>query len=73
MSSYVRTTIKVVVLSKGDFEFDDLKDVSYAIAEGDCSGEYEVTDVEYLTAQQMREALISQGSDPDFLVEDEEV
>jgi hypothetical protein len=71
--SYVRTVIKVTVLSRGDFDWDSLTDVAYAISDGDCSGEAETESVEYLTPRQMNDALIAQGSDPDFLIPEEDI
>lgn len=70
--SYVKTVITVTVLSEGDFEFENLDDMTASITYGDCSGNYEVTSVEYLTREQMAEALKAQGSDPEFLIPDYE-
>jgi hypothetical protein len=42
------------------------------ITEGDCSGQYTVTKTEELDAEQMAKALEAQGSDPEFLLWDDE-
>lgn len=71
MTAYKKTTITVEVLSDGNWEWDDLADVAYAITEGECSGVIVDTDVKFMSAQEMGEALVAQGSDPDFLINQE--
>lgn len=72
---YVQATVTVTVLLVQDtedddegvgFDFEDLADLHEQITSGDCSGKWE-TDVEELTGAQMADALIEQGSDPEFL------
>jgi len=63
---FYRTTITVTVLSEEPFDYDNLEGVHYAITEGECSGHYETTKSETLTAKQVAEALQAEGSDPEF-------
>ncbi len=64
--NFYRTVITVEVLSEEPFEFRNLKDVHYAITDGDCSGSYGTTSVETADGRRMAELLLNQGSDPDF-------
>ena len=73
--AYYKTTYKVEVLSEERLDCDSLATIAYEIIEGDCSGSLEEVSVQQLTADEAREALIAQGSDPGFfqsLSEDDE-
>lgn len=72
-NSYKKTRIVVEVLSAGDWDWDDLADVSMAIESGPCSGQIVDCDVTYLDAGEMAEALKAQGSDPEFLLSEEDL
>ena len=72
-SSYKKTRIIVEVLSAGDWDWDNLADVSMAIESGPCSGLIVDCDVTYLDAGEMAEALKAQGSDPEFLLSEEDL
>ena len=63
---FYKTTLKVVVLSEYPLEYDSLKDVSYLIAQGDCSGEIIDDKRVTLSGRQTAKALIKQGSEPGF-------
>lgn len=69
--SFKRTTITLEVISDADWEWDDLHDLAYDITEGPYSGRLLGTSVEFLSDQAAREALIAQGSDPEFLLGDD--
>ena len=67
MKKYYKTTFKIEILSQDkDVSNLELSEVSYAIVEGDCSGDIEVTEVKELTPVECATALIEQGSDPGF-------
>jgi hypothetical protein len=61
-----KSTLTVVVLSENPLEYDDLGDVAYLISEGDCSGQITNEKHEVLNGKQMAQALIKQGSGPEF-------
>lgn len=63
---FYKSQIVIEVLSEEDIGDPSLEKVLYQITEGDWSGVYSVKKVEVLNADQMRTALIGQGSDPDF-------
>ncbi len=65
---FFRTVIKVTVLSEGVPTATglDLGAISYAITDGDCSGDIEQVEVVELTPKEAAEALIAQHSDPSF-------
>jgi len=67
-NKYWRTTVTVVVLSKGAQppEFGDLSELHALIDDGPCSGEYR-TASEEISREDARAALVAQRSDPDFL------
>jgi hypothetical protein len=72
MSNYYRNVFEVEVLSNEPLpDAVDLADLAYEITEGGSSGQVSVTTRnQQLTAEQMRAALIRQGSDPEFLVDE---
>ena len=72
-NSYKKTRIVVEVLSDGDWDWDNLADVSMAIESGPCSGQIVDCDVTYLDAGEMAKALKAQGSDPEFLLSEEDL
>lgn len=67
-----KTVITVTVLSNGDYEFTNLASLAYDITDGDCSGACEVTSIQTLSREEMAEALKAQGSDPTFLLGEDE-
>ena len=69
---YYRHLITVEVLSTDPMTTSDLDDLNYQITEGHCSGVVEVESSLEVTESQMRNLLIAQGSDPDFLIPSEE-
>lgn len=65
---FFKTTITVVIISEECPVSElGLTDIAYQISQGDCSGEITKTEVVPLTPGQAAQALIEQGSDPDFL------
>ncbi|MBL1153143.1 MAG: hypothetical protein HND43_10490 [Armatimonadetes bacterium] len=65
---FFKTTITVEVISEECPVSElGLADIAHQITQGDCSGEITNTEVVNLTPGQAAQALIDQGSDPDFL------
>lgn len=62
-----RTVIEVEVLHLGPYDPDSLEEVHRDITDGDCSGRWAIKSTEEVTPERMRDLLISQGSDPNFL------
>lgn len=69
---FFRTTVTVEVISRGPYVFSDLADLHQDITSGPCSGSTSV-EIEELSAAEAAEALIEQGSDPTFLLEEHEL
>lgn len=63
---FFKSHVVIEILSEEDIGDPSLEKIMYQISEGDWSGAYSVKKVEVLNADQMRVALIGQGSDPDF-------
>lgn len=64
---FYKTTYEVVVLS--DVELDgepNLEELNFLITDGGCSGTVAQTACAELTGKEAAEALISQGSSPEF-------
>ncbi len=65
---FFKTTITVEIISEECPVSElGLADIAHQISQGDCSGEITKTEVVPLTPGQAAQALIEQGSDPDFL------
>lgn len=47
---------------------EDLSRIDYDITEGGASGKVTVVSVEHVTREKMAELLVNQGSDPEFLL-----
>jgi len=68
MRKYYRTVFTITVLSTESLPVDlGLSGLAYGITEGDWSGEVDRQADQKLTGKQMADALIAQGSDPEFL------
>ncbi len=68
-----RQVFEVEVLSEGEPLNDViLQDIAYEITEGHSSGVVKETVREEVTADRMAELLKAQGSDPEFLLSDDE-
>lgn len=67
---FYRTVITVEVLSDRPYDPDSLEDVSYDILDGDCSGDWSVTEAQAVDSERMAELLVAQGSDPSFMFGD---
>lgn len=66
---YQRTVIEVEVLSNGFYNnSNNLKTIAHDILYGDCSGKISVKKRESLSKEEMSQALLDQGSDPEFLI-----
>jgi hypothetical protein len=64
---YYRTIITVEILSDYPYSVDTLAHVGYDVTEGDVSGS--ITEkCEEITRDEMKKALIAQGSDPNFIL-----
>ena len=70
---YYKTVIRVEVLSNYPYDLGDLGGLHYDTTEGDCSGDFEVISQEELTKEEMSKALEDQGSDPSFLIPEEDL
>lgn len=64
---YYRTIITVEILSDYPYSVDTLADVGYDMTEGDVSGQISER-CEEITKDEMKKALIAQGSDPNFIL-----
>ncbi len=65
---FFKTTLTVEIISEECPVSElGLDDIAHQISQGDCSGEITKTEVVPLTPGQAAQALIDQGSDPDFL------
>ena len=63
-----KTVIRVEVLSDTHYDPQTLADVHMDITEGDCSGKWNIIEQVELSKKDMSDALIAQGSDPQFLL-----
>jgi hypothetical protein len=71
MPRYYRTVFTYEVLTKGEPMTDvGLRELEYHTTEGHASGMFLSETVEEVTAERMAELLINQGSDPEFLFEE---
>lgn len=61
-----KTIMTVEILSEDPIGSPTLEEVAYEITHGSWSGSYEVSSRSELSNEEMREALIEQGSDPGF-------
>ena len=66
--TFWKTTLKVVVLSKGKTppEFEDLGQVHYAITAGECCGKWTESH-RAISSKTAAKALVEMGSEPGFL------
>lgn len=69
---FYKTVIKIEVLSEDPYEYTDLENLSYDINEGDCSGKVTIESSQELSKEQTKEELVKQGSDPNFLLNEDE-
>jgi len=69
-----RYVVKVEILSEDELDLSamGLSGISYAITEGDCSGDYEIAEHEVVNGKEMAELLLAQGSDSAFFQLDED-
>lgn len=68
---YFKTTYTIEVLTTKETLTDmGLKDIAYECTDGECSGEIKKSVIKVLTRKQMAKALEEQGSDPNFLLEE---
>lgn len=72
MANLYRTLITVEVLHDRPLGDMELADVAHEIVEGDFSGKVTFGDPEKVSRERMAELLTAQGSDPAFLLGDEE-
>lgn len=70
---FYKTIFTVEVLSE-DFPVKDLslKELAEETVHGDYSAQTEITKTEQLTGKEAADALVAQGSDPEFFMLDEE-
>jgi len=68
-TKFWKTTIAVTILTEGDEppNYDSLADVASDMIHGDASGQWTTNESEELEPQAMADALVEQGSDPEFL------
>ena len=69
-----RIVYKIEVLADSPLHHEplSLKDIAYEITDGHCSGVFLDTEVEEVSRERMSELLVAQGSDPSFLLGEEE-
>ena len=67
-----RTVITYEILSEESCDWDSLGDVAYAVKYGDCSGMRLDQTTEEVSRERMAELLEAQGSDPAFLLREDE-
>lgn len=65
---FFKTTYELEVLSDRDITGLDIQTLAYEITNGDFSGAFSVLRVERLNKEEVAAALIAQGSDPAFLL-----
>lgn len=68
-TKFWKTTITVTILTEGDEppNYDSLADVVNDMIDGDASGQWTTNENKELEPQAMADALVEQGSDPEFL------
>lgn len=72
MSKYYKTIIEVEVLSEDPYNPEELEQIAADITTGDCSGKWTISSSEEVSKEKMTELLIAQGSDPEFLIREDE-
>lgn len=70
--TFHKTVISIEILSDGPYVAESLEKIYHDITDGDCSGVWNVIETAELTRSEMSDALIEQGSDPEFLFGDDE-
>lgn len=67
MRKFFKQIIQIEVLSEDvPLEWDNLRDIDYAIIDGGCSGKVDEISCEPVSAPEMAKLLIGQASDPGF-------
>jgi len=69
---YYRTVFKYEVLSNEPLGHPGLEEIAYHCTEGHCSGMFLEIEVEVVSENEIGKLLIAQGSDPSFLIEEDE-
>jgi hypothetical protein len=73
MPRYYRTVFVYEVLTEGEpLTNVGLRELEYHTTEGHASGMFLSEETEEISEEHMRRLLIAQGSDPEFLISDEE-
>src|SRR3989344_5222763 len=67
---YVRTVVTVEVLGNDEVDFSSLAELHDMITTGDYSGNW-TTEATEITKAEVEKRLVAQGSDPNFLTDDE--
>lgn len=68
-AKYQKTIVQVEILSTGPFPQEyNLLDLHEAIFQGECSGRYHEVSRQELSEKEMEAELITQGTDPSFLI-----
>lgn len=70
--TYFRTVFKYEVLSDEPLGNPSLAEISYQCTEGHCSGMFLEKEVEVVSQSEIENLLIEQGSDPNFLTQEDE-
>ena len=71
-TKYYKTVIQVTVISEGQYTNENLEGINDDITDGPCSGAVETVSQVELTAKEAADALMEQGSDPEFFQLDED-
>ena len=64
--AFYRTVVQIEVLSEHPIDFENLRELIYMVTEGDCSGNYDITEHEIVDGKRMAQLLLGHGSDPSF-------
>ena len=70
---FFRTLMLIETVSKGPYDPKTLENVHYDISQGDLSGAWNIIESQGLTKRETVVALQDQGSDADFLLDEEDV
>lgn len=64
--TFYKTVVSIEILSENEVGHTSLFEIARQIESGDWSGVYHTVSVDLLSDKEMADALIEQGSDPEF-------
>ncbi len=71
-ATFHRQVIEIEVLSKDPIDFQSLQQVAYEVTDGAASGTWSVKEQTTHNRDEIADLLVAQGSDPSFLLGDDE-